>query len=222
MDNNTIGYFLAYSGIKRDIKVLVEIEIPPNAKTNLNREGIFDKLNAQYKTNNYIVKKIYDEQLNEYSVFFKNRYVKNKVRKLNENVFVKNYKTDNSDNDNNSETDNSLYDGDRGYKDAATFYLTKNRAFGKICDKQGKCIVYHKNGHKKKEYYFTKFSYSDEYYSYKTGKYYFWSKNGILLKDLTYSGNKLNGECKYYDKTNGKIKMHVIYKNNVITEYLYK
>ena len=35
MSNNIIGYFLAKSGCDKNIQVLVEIEIPPDAKTDI-------------------------------------------------------------------------------------------------------------------------------------------------------------------------------------------
>jgi len=195
MTNNIIGYFLAKSGHYKNIEVLVEIEIPPNATTNINRNDIFDKLNAEYETNKYIVKKIYDINLNEYSIFFLNYY--SSAIKLGELVFVNN-------NDCDSDTDE-----DKELKQK--FYMSKHIAIGLIDIKDGICILYHKNGHKRIEY--------TRKNGIKNGKYYEWLENGQIYEELCYLNNLLDGECKSYDE-NGKLEEHVLYQNNKIIEKL--
>ena len=195
MSNNIIGYFLAKSGHYKNIEVLVEIEIPPDAMTNINREDIFDKLNAEYQTNKYIVKKIYDINLNEYSIFFLNYY--SSAIKLGELVFV-----------NNTESDSDT-DEDKELK--LKFYISKHIAIGFIRIKDGICILYHKNGRKSIEY--------TRKNGIKNGKYYEWFNNGQIYHELCYLNDLLDGECKSYDE-NGKLEEHNLYHNDKIIEKL--
>ena len=48
-------------------KLIITIEIPKDAKTNMARKDIYDKEHATYKTDKLIVKKIEDYCGNEYS-----------------------------------------------------------------------------------------------------------------------------------------------------------
>ena len=66
--DNIIGYICSHIGPKYTIPVLITIEIPQNATTNIHRENIVDPLNARYLTNELKIIKIINEQLNEYSI----------------------------------------------------------------------------------------------------------------------------------------------------------
>lgn len=195
MSNNTIGYFLAKSGSYKNIEVLVEIEIPSDAITNINRDDIFDKLNAEYKTNKYIVKKIYDINLNEYSIFFLN-YNSGAI-KLGELVFV-------NDTDCDSDTDDDI-------ELKQKFYMSKHIAIGLTYIMDGICILYHQNGRKQIEY--------TRKNGKKNGKYYEWLGNGQIYQESCYFNNLLDGECKFYD-LNGKLESHVLYEKDKIIEIL--
>ena len=63
-----IGYMNGRSGPSHNIHVLVTIEIPPDAITNLGRGGLIDPLFATYETNIFKIIQIIDEQLNKYSI----------------------------------------------------------------------------------------------------------------------------------------------------------
>lgn len=66
-NNNTImGYMNSVTGPRDSIPVLVFIEIPESATTDLHRNDIIDPMNATYTTNNFKIIKIIDENLNEY------------------------------------------------------------------------------------------------------------------------------------------------------------
>jgi hypothetical protein len=194
MSNNIIGYFLANSGCDKNIDVLVEIEIPPDANTDINRDDIFDKLNAEYETNKYIVKKIYDQHLNEYSIFFHNYY--SGAIKLGELVFV-----------NNSEYDSDTDEEEKVKK----FYMSKHIAIGLTDIMNGNCTLYHKNGRKHIEY--------TRKNGKKNGKYYEWLENGQIYDESCYLDDLLDGECKFYD-LNGKLEEHNLYHKDKIIEKL--
>lgn len=194
MSNNIIGYFLAKSGCDKNIDVLVEIEIPPDANTDINRDDIFDKLNAEYETNKYIVKKIYDQHLNEYSIFFHNYY--SGAIKLGELVFV-----------NNSEYDSDTDEEEKVKK----FYMSKHIAIGLTDIMNGNCTLYHKNGRKRIEY--------TRKNGKKNGKYYEWLDNGQIYDESCYLDDLLDGECKFYD-LNGKLEEHNLYHKDKIIEKL--
>lgn len=196
MSNNTIGYFLAKSGLKKNINVIVEIEIPSDAKTNIDRDDIYDKLNAEYKTNKYIVKKIYDQYLNEYSMFFNNYSCPLKLGELvcNKDVYY-------------SEIDGEHVEAEKVKK----FYMSKHIAIGLTDIMDGICTLYHKNGRKSIEY--TKKN------GKKNGKCYKWLENGQIYEETYYLNNLLDGECKFYD-IDGKLEDHVLYQKNKIIEIL--
>ena len=194
MSNNIIGYFLAKSGFNKNIEVLVEIEIPPDAKTDINRDDIFDKLNAEYKTNKYIVKKIYDQHLNEYSMFFHNYY--SSAIKLGELVFV---------------NDSECYSDTDEEEEVKEFYMSKHIAIGVTDIIDGICTLYHKNGRKRIEY--------TRKNGKKNGKYYEWLENGQIYEESCYLNDLLDGECKFYD-LNGKLEKHDLYHKDKIIEKL--
>jgi len=194
MSNNIRCYFLAKSGCDKNIDVLVEIEIPPDANTDINRDDIFDKLNAEYETNKYIVKKIYDQHLNEYSIFFHNYY--SSAIKLGELVFV-----------NNSEYDSDTDEEEKVKK----FYMSKHIPIGLTDIINGVCTLYHKNGRKRIEY--------TRKNGKKNGKYYEWLDNGQIYDESCYLDDLLDGECKFYD-LNGKLEEHNLYHKDKIIEKL--
>ena len=63
-----IGYTNGTSGKDNKIPVLLTLEIPQSANTNLDREGIVDKNNAEYNTDEFKIISIVDEDLNEYCI----------------------------------------------------------------------------------------------------------------------------------------------------------
>lgn len=216
MNETIIGYFVAHSGKKRQISVLVEIEIPSIENTNLNRPNIYDKYNAEYITNNYIVKKIYDKEMNEYSLFYTD-YFSKEIR-LGETVVINNKIKKNKNFEKDSEKD-SDEDSEEEYKEKTqTFYLTKKRAIGDDLNNYFTYkhyftyTTYHKNGHKHEE--------GTILNGKKNGKYYQWLSDGKLYEDVTYLCNQLHGECKFFHEETGELEEHNLYENDNLIEYL--
>jgi hypothetical protein len=125
MDNNTnniIGYYGSRIGQKYSIPVLVTIEIPKNAITDIQRENIVDPLNATYSTNTLKIIKIIDEELNEYSIcrIHANEYKIGEVVLKNEGELL--------------------------------FYLSKKRAVPNKYSHSGNIVTYYENGQKEEEF----------------------------------------------------------------------
>ena len=59
-----LGYKIAEHG---NVRVLVTLEIPDDALTNMNRYDIFDAMKAKYRTNKAKVLDIEDEQGTKYT-----------------------------------------------------------------------------------------------------------------------------------------------------------
>lgn len=193
MNNNIIGYMQGRTGVKHTISVLVTIEIPIDAITNLHREDIIDSLNATYTTNKVKIIKIIDEKLNEYS------------------ICTIDYVNDCNVND--------ILHGNNYYM----FFLTKKRAVVDICDYNyrkhksynGHIVNYYDNGQIDEEY-------RTNGKGKKHGNYKCWTKTGLLLVDANYFNGKLNGEYKKYqgvdENGNLLLKKHLFYSNDKVTK----
>ena len=203
-NNNTIiGYMNSVTGPRDSIPVLVFIEIPENATTDLNRADIIDSLNATYTTNKFKIIKIIDEKLNEYSLC-----------EIDGEKFEKNNEVDENEN---------FY----------SFYLSKKRAIYLTRDYNytGPVLNYYDNGQIEYEYtlnekkrkhgkfthwndnttLFIESNYLDgkldgEYKKYEEGK---------LIKHVKYSNGKI---IEYLNHELAKNKIDKIY-NKAIKEF---
>jgi hypothetical protein len=235
MTTNTIGYFMAKSGKYALIDVLVEIEIPSSAITNINRATIYDKLNATYLTTDFIVKKIYDEFLNEYSLCYI-YYDSIKINigdvfselKLNNHVYV-NHRNIYVDKFGKKRTEDDDFDIDIDLKKTPyhflqPFYISKKTALTETNKKSKKKALTKTNNNSndtETNYYTNGRKYCERYYKngVMDGIYYEWFSNGNIKKIQNYSNGFLNGESKVYHKQ-GELKHNDLYSEDKLIEKL--
>jgi hypothetical protein len=190
---NIIGYIEGKTGAKGNVKVVATVEIPKDALTDLTRTTIKDKFNATYSTNKLEIKKIVDEELNEYEIVYLFDYVQ---YKLNDIITRPNIKELNF----NLLQEKGMY-----------FYLSKNRAINNIFVPDYKKTTYFYDGYKHEEFVLNK-------YGSKNGKFMTWDENGNLIEESNYCLGNRHGEYKKYN--NGIIVEHYIYTNGRVTENL--
>ena len=200
-----IGYKSDDSDSKR---LIITLEIPADAKTNLRRSNIIDPEKAKYRASKVKVLKIEDTDGNEHS----KKYVIGEV-----------IETEFDDNLENTDTT------------GICFYLDKNVAKnnGVRYIKDGKVVNYYNSGAKSFEEEYVNYELNGLYQDWYEngvkwcqvlylnnnlhGLYQEWHRNGIKYREENYENGNLNGICREWDE-NGIKKYDVVYKNDVLVE----
>jgi antitoxin component YwqK of YwqJK toxin-antitoxin module len=220
---------LAYKlGINSGNRVLITLEIPRDAKTNMERSSIFDRRYAQYRANKVIVRKIEGLDGKELptanSIGF--------VDILTYNV---------------GDTLESMFEKDieKVCASGIHFFLEKKVALNYGYESEPRRIgfvqpwkkmlngvveLWHENGARKAMATFRDGKRNGQYLSWHTngeryveatlvngefdGRYVSWYDNGGLYLDMNYRMGKLDGECRGYHK-NGKMSNLKNYVNGV-------
>ena len=207
-----IGYKVAKADNKR---VIVTLEIPEDALTNIKRKDIVDINTAKHRTNKAKVLSIEDEDGKNYSEAVSFNYDKKSLTyKINETILIDDY-------DNNIETvcgsgihffltkrcaelyglekiENGLYQSwyDNGQKSIECSYVNGNI--------EGLYQTWHENGQKWLECTYVNGNIE--------GLYQTWHENGKKWKECTFANNKIEG---YYQQwyENGQIYKECTYVN---------
>lgn len=185
-----IGYKVAKNN---DTRVIMTLEIPDDAITNINRKDIVDASTAKYRTNKAKVLKIEDKDGKEYTSA--NSFIYNKKPleyKLNETIVIDDY-------DINLEEVRSS---------GIHFFITKRVAELYYLNKIENCLFqsWYDNGQKEEESNFV----NGELH----GLYQQWHENGQKLVECTYVNGELHGLYQRWDY-NGQRKE----KSNIVNEF---
>lgn len=183
------GYKVAKNG---DTRVIITLEIPEDALTNITRKGIVNPETATYTTNKAIVLSIEDEDENQYtsavSGFYKSKPL---TYTVGQSVTVEDYSTLSE-----MECFKGIY-----------FFLDKRIA--KLYEKDienGLCQEWYKNGQL-----YIECTYKN---SKLDGLYQLWYSNGDKAEEYTYKDDKMDGLFQAWDQ-NGIKDVDIVYKNGI-------
>ena len=211
-----IGYKIASSEGKR---VLVTLEIPSDANTNLDRKRLKDKMCAKYRCDKAFVLCIEDEEGKKYKSASTSIFSFKKIKYvLEEEIFEKDYNKD-----------VNVVCGE-----GIHFFLSKEVALLYGLDKieNGEYKEWYSNGQLEILYNYKEGKLEGEYKSwfkngnqwehtfYKDsnleGEYKSWFKNGKLHIDCHYKEGKLEGKYKQWDEKGNLIKDEVYVNGSII------
>ena len=182
----TIGYKFARAD---GVRVIVTLEIPEDAITNINRNNVAVKEYAKHRCNKAKVLKIEDEDGKEYSSARSYCYFKKSLEYiLNDTIVVDDYDMD----------------LDEVCASGIHFFLTRRRAelFGVGSIQNGLYTSWYDNGNKNEEYTYVN--------GQRHGLCQAWYEYGQKYEDCTYVNGLLQGLCqKWYD--NGKKYLECTY-----------
>ena len=171
-----LAYKVARAGNKR---VIITLEIPEDAKTNIKRNGIVNKYKAQHRCSYAKVIKIEDDQDIQYDFAtsgFYSKYLEYKINEITESNF-----------------DDNL---ENVYSSGIHFFLEKELAynFGREIIRNGLVEDWYDNGSKLSEY--------NCINGKREGLYQSWYKNGQKSYECNFVNN-IKGICHVWDE-NGK------------------
>ena len=222
-----LGYKIAQVRLnnKENKRVLITLEIPNDAKTNINRENIFDPIKAKYRSNKVKVIKIQDENNYEYkeaeSMFCLKKIIYIKGRETYERDFHQ---------------DLEVVCGE-----GIHFFLDKEVAlnYGLNSVENGIFQSWHDNGQKSIETICKNHKYTEYQEWYENGNQYMkcsflegklngfhelWYSNGTKKKECYYQNGLLNGQYIEYYST-GKIKLQCMFikgeKHGIYQEWFF-
>ncbi len=180
------------------IRVLITLEIPNDAQTNLNRTDIKDKKYAKYRCNKALVISIEDNKGNKHENAFSSIYNEKSIEyKVGEKVEEPNY-----------DKDIDIVCGE-----GIHFFLNKEIALLYGLDKveNGEYKEWHDNGQLYVQYHYIK----DKIY----GEYKEWCENGQLSHQTQYIEGKIHGEYKaWFDNSQLRIQTNYV-KGKTYGEY---
>ena len=209
----------------KEIRVIVTLLIPMNAKTNHERKNIFNPIYAKYRTNSAKVINIIDENGKEYNEAYTAFYEKKIIYKLNEIV--------------KSEFDNNINvvcgTGIHFFLNKFVAYNYSRKMFEQKWNEPNLYQTFYNNGQIKER---INYLYDESYgfikkyvelwfengkkwkvesynHEYKNGPFSEWYKDGTLKYECYYINDNKNGYERFY-YYNGQRKLYIHYNNGTM------